>query len=796
MKKRWIVAAVVCLVLLPILTVQACGPDFAPDVFVREMRPDQPKEFAAGKLGIVLPTYPRMDLMVAFRYLNGGVLDAQEQRAYTPTYSMLEEDQSQTSPTEAEQQKPDGAAAWAAAHEKYAGHSEEISPDRSVEIRGQDFTYQSSYINCNEDAFRTAAATLQSRADTWGGSSAWLKDWIRGQDAVFANCSGGPAMPAAVPEDAPALLKVDYAYQTAAALFYAGKLNEARDAFAAIHKDTASPWQGIAGYVEARCLIRQAFLSHLNAGQTPLMNFDPAQMREAASLLQAMLAGKHAGISRAAIEKELNLVRIRIEPLVRMRELSALVAGPAADPSYGQDLTDLTWLLNQNLQSIPLHQDVNDQLFTTSLGQEHPTETQRAAGYNSAYEQTADMRAASPMIDWAITLQTVAPDAKAHAITQWQKTSAQYWLVVALTKATGTDAATPSLIAAAAKLDHSSAAWETATYHRARLLMETGKTEEARALLDQRLPQLRATQQDSAVNLYQSLRMAAAKDLNGFLEYAPQKMLLRTSEADWASKECLNAMKDPKRKYDCVQKIDDNQFNDVAAGFFNAQAPLSVLVEAAKSNALPPQLRQAVTLMAWTRSILLKDDAAAKELLPLLPAQLQNQAGSGTGFQAIVTLVRNPGLRPYLETGVQRSYTYDFIESFRDNWWCPGLQSSWGSGPTSFSNEPVTFLTDAQRQAAAKELGDLKAEEGAKLYLGDQVLSYVKEHADEPRAAESLYLVLRMIRYGCDGDLYYQRSNQSDEATRIDSLKKDVARLLRQRYAVSPWTKKAAPFAG
>ena len=119
-----------------------------------------------------------------------------------------------------------------------------------------------------------------------------------------------------------------------------------------------------------------------------------------------------------------------------------------------------------------------------------------------------------------------------------------------------------------------------------------------------------------------------------------------------------------------------------------------------------------------------------------------------------------------------------------------------GSGPTSFSNEPVTFLTDAQRQAAAKELGDLKAEEGAKLYLGDQVLSYVKEHADEPRAAESLYLVLRMIRYGCDGDLYYQRSNQSDEATRIDSLKKDVARLLRQRYAGSPWTKKAAPFAG
>src|ERR1017187_1222968 len=63
---------------------------FLSDVFVRKLRPDNPKEFAAGKLGVLLPTYPRADLVVAFRYLNGGILSATEQKAYQPTYSVAE----------------------------------------------------------------------------------------------------------------------------------------------------------------------------------------------------------------------------------------------------------------------------------------------------------------------------------------------------------------------------------------------------------------------------------------------------------------------------------------------------------------------------------------------------------------------------------------------------------------------------------------------------------------------------------------------------------------------------------
>src|SRR6266496_4209389 len=84
--KRTLIFAIL-LSIVPFVTVTACGPDFSPDVFVRRLRPDRPAEFAAGQLGLLLPTFPRADLIVAYRYLKGGTLDATERKAYQPTYT-------------------------------------------------------------------------------------------------------------------------------------------------------------------------------------------------------------------------------------------------------------------------------------------------------------------------------------------------------------------------------------------------------------------------------------------------------------------------------------------------------------------------------------------------------------------------------------------------------------------------------------------------------------------------------------------------------------------------------------
>ena len=82
MKRLLLLAPFIIAILLPFLSVQACGPDFFPDVFVSKLRPDHPADYAAGKLGVLLPTFPRADLTVAYRYLNGGTLTA---RSSEPT---------------------------------------------------------------------------------------------------------------------------------------------------------------------------------------------------------------------------------------------------------------------------------------------------------------------------------------------------------------------------------------------------------------------------------------------------------------------------------------------------------------------------------------------------------------------------------------------------------------------------------------------------------------------------------------------------------------------------------------
>ncbi len=88
------------------------------------------------------------------------------------------------------------------------------------------------------------------------------------------------------------------------------------------------------------------------------------------------------------------------------------------------------------------------------------------------------------------------------------------------------------------------------------------------------------------------------------------------------------------------------------------------------------------------------------------------------------------------------------------------------------------------------------------LYVGQQIVRKVQANTQDPQAAEALYLVLRMIRYRCvepaptNPQVLQYSSKPTQEAKDLLQLKQDASRLLRRYYAASPWTKKAAPFAG
>ena len=62
---------------------QACGPFFTDAIFVYSKHPDFPLEqFAAGKLGVVEPSWARSYLVAAYRDLSGAGLSPNEVAAF------------------------------------------------------------------------------------------------------------------------------------------------------------------------------------------------------------------------------------------------------------------------------------------------------------------------------------------------------------------------------------------------------------------------------------------------------------------------------------------------------------------------------------------------------------------------------------------------------------------------------------------------------------------------------------------------------------------------------------------
>jgi hypothetical protein len=809
-------ARITGVLLLGLASAQGCGPDFRADVFVRVNRPDRPAEYPKGKLGLLQPTFARADLLVAYRYLSGGTLDAEEQKGWQPTY----DDDEPEWEIEAQQRAagnygrgviPDTPIGrWVLARKDYPDAPPgSISQFRVMRVPVGSGSYEVDYLNCGDDAFRTATLTLADRAARWGKASAPLKDWLRAQDAVFSNCKDGRIIPEAATAGSPALLVADRAYQTAAAEFYSGNYSAARAQFAAIGKDGASPWQPLGGYVAARVLLRQAFSQALDPSKE-VNEYDPALMKQAREALRAYLATAPApppNLQKAA-GALLNLVRIRTEPEVRVRELGALVGGSGAshDPNYQQDATDLLWYVNaktpEGLRAQPnVYAQEPDEKHPGVLRPATPQEIASATleRRHDAYAATKAERALSPLVDWAITFVSLDPAAGAHALAEWRRTDALPWLVAALALAPeGREPA--DLLVAAAAMPENSPGWQTAAYHRVRLLLGVGRAAEARAVLGAVVPRMAAESEPSSVNAFRALEMRASPTLAEFVTFVPRTVLLRTSEEKLALDECREVMKNPSRHYNCLPALSPTEMDGDAAAMLNGSAPLGVWAQVARAGSLPGALRQVVAQAGWTRAVLLKDTGAASEFLPLLPVALREQvsADSGIGFSEWMALARNPGLTPYLTGGTQRGYSWDFVESYRENWCYKPPTEPAGS---------AAFLTAPDKAEGARQEQALEGINAAT--LGLNIVSYARAHADEPRAAEALYLVLRMVRYGCvearapvskevspQTGMIVAGPPPTPEEEALYRLKMDAARLLRERYAASPWTKKAAPFAG
>lgn len=731
---------------------RGCGPFLASAIFTYTKHPDLPmKGFAGGELGVLQPTYARSYLAVAYRYLSGDRLDPEEQKGVTALWNERlsygpQDDDAISKPWADARNSVSAAGPAPAIRELFRPVSDKDS-------------YQ-QYLNCTAGAFQTAAATLSKRIERFGANSPEVKDWVQAQDQVFSNCSGGSQIPALAKSASPAAIQADRAYQMAAANFYAGNFDAAEKMFKDIAADSGSSWSHIAPYLAARTLVRKATLI-AGAGKT-----DPTVLGEAESQLIRILADSRTGDLRPAAARLMSFVRFRLHPEERLHELAGAVVKKNADATLKQDLCDYTLLMDS------FERDNYDEL---------PGAVKK-----------------DDITDWIFTFKASGKAALDHSAQKWNQTHSLPWLIAVLSK-TGRPAPGQSdLINAAAAVRQGSPAFESVAFHSIRLLIRSGKRDEARTKLDALLSRGRQALPESARNLFMSERLLVARSMDDFLKYAMRVPATVTTDMEG------NEM--PDEDSDTKKESPRPIFDGDSAAIMNMRIPVAMLAKASSSMALPVHLRRQMALAVWVKAAMLDEAEIAAELTPVLEAQLPKlkpeldsyAKASGPDakrFAAVFLMLKFPGTRPYVEAGVGRTTELDKIDDYRDNWWCalnnvtrlslPNLFKFWGDEDQDTKTakpkppEPGSpdFLTEPERTQAAAEWKKLAVTSVAPNYLPAQAVEWVNKNPEDPRAAEALYLAVRATRYGC-----------TDKDT--PKFSKAAFDVLHKRYPNSDWAKK------
>jgi hypothetical protein len=729
---------------------RGCGPFSMEAVFVFSVHPAYPlDQFARGQIGVVQPSYARSYLYVAYRYLNNAPFTAEEQKELTGLWS-------ERLNTSMELGEDNWVKTWQDARQKVAG----LPEASKIEVfRGREKPNEyDTYVNCTQDAFDNAAATLNDRIKRYGALSSAVKAWVEGQDQVFANCHEGQRIPLQLEGSVDASERADRSYQIAAAYFYSSKFDEAQKEFSSIAADSASAWRTTAPYLIARTLVRKASLGADESKKDALT--------QAESQLNKVLADKKLASTHSAAGRLLDLVHLRLRPNERMHELAHLLANKATNSAVKQNLWDYTILLDGVL------------------------ETDDAEKLAAAKD---DLRS-DDLTDWISTLEGKTDNDRQHALARWQATHSPAWLIAALSKIDGKDQNAAEFTREALSVKPNSAAFASARFHAIRLMLGSSKFDEARAQLDQLLKNNRSQFDSSSLNLLIDQRMMLATSLSDFLNHAPRVPAALSWNDD--GREVPSDADDVGEEN--KKLIGKPLFDNDTAKVLNTQFPLSVMKEATADQSLPTHLRKDLTQATWIRAVLLGEYKTADELVPTLKAlapelsagldsYLKATQADDKRYTALYCWLKSPGIEPVVDVGIGRESSLEQQDTYRDNWWCassftPGEDQADGeeSEKTSFTSSVLpapVFLTAAQKAAASKEWAALQALGTIPNYLCKQAIQWATKNPTDPRVPEALHLAVNATRYGC-----------TDKET--GRWSKAAFDLLHRKYPTTSWAKK------
>jgi hypothetical protein len=671
--------------------------------------------FDRGEIGIVRPHFRRTTLAMAYRVLSG---QPQLQVDYTSSASYPEETQPKWLAIRDKVFPPDGAA-----------------PAAERKRRLNDY---STPINCLGDAYATAVKTFGDREQRYGADSAALKDWVRAQSAVFANCDEEPLLlPEPAAADADALTKADRAYQTAAAYFYAMQFDEAARRFREIAADTASPWRPYGRFLAARSVLRTATMGTERAAD------HPEALAAAEKEFQAVIADPIAAPVHDSARGLLRFVGLRLHPLDELRTTAAQVAST-------RDELPFTELEN----------------FNYLLGHQSPP----GAEYDQQMRTWEAARGAHDLVDWLDGMRGLLPTERDHAMARWRRTQSMPWLVAALTQLHGPHESADALLAAAGAVPAASPAFPSVSFLRVRVLIELGRIDEARRVLAS-LPDVAGPGVlQETINLYRGERFMIASTFEELVKAAPRLS--------------VPASLDDGKTFAPIDSFDE----DAAAGL-GERLPLERLIDAGVSATLPERLQKRVAIAAFTRAILLDRHDSARRIAPVLRTlapplatdldrYMRETTLEGRRHAAILLIVRTPGMTKDVR-GLDDEYSIEFVEprrafaNFILPWWCekPATTVERVAGevksqlvhmlyPKNVVPYP-SFVTADERTAVEREFAALAATGPASRYLATGALEWARTRPRDPEAAEALSRVVNGWRRACRDEADVELSRRS-----------------------------------
>ena len=699
------------------------------DEIVQRIRPDDAllKHYKFGRLGVLLPSYDREALYLAYRAL---VLDQgklEQQARDTPKFVV-----------EAATSKA-GIPEWQALRASVTERALKRPLEQNRSFKGREF---GQYLNCADGAFGFATETLQALKGNKKISPAELQDWLTAQDIVFDLC-GDPdssnhdtKIPQDLPASAPLYLRQLRQYQLATAYFYDEKYEEALRRFDLIANNKTHPMAGWASHAALRSLLRMGSLENSTAtlfNDIRNSNATPEQKREAFGTAinesQRKKSQLHAQIVTRA--KLILADKTRAAQHQAVRKLVVQAGLYIVPEQVYAELSDTLGRFDQDFE-------INRQLDVwSSIGNS-------LFDYGGNRDLINKLRKQHEYYDWIRSIQACTdnpsspnnwgqcPQEAAHALEMWKKTRAKTWLIATLMTARQLTPEVEAVFAPALQAAPDSKEFLTVRYFIARLLRQAGRRTEAIAVIEQVLP--------ASSTFINSRILPSAASANNLFR---QEMLAMAKNEPEAI---------PYFMRDSVRGIGAD-----ADEILNRHLSSEDLLRLAKNPAIDNRLVAQLLVAAWWRSDMVGKkataEAAARQLLTLEP-------GLST---AINTYLKTSDTeeRHYVMAKIAMTYRISpqVFQIFKDmgkprkssvpNWWCSFSDDDFKSQarlqriPTSDLDLTLDLVGREQ------EIRKLKQQGTAADWLARVALQRNKTNPDDPYLRNLFEAVVKSEELDC-----------------------------------------------